>query len=179
MNIQLKCHRCKQWKLAIFDGYEKNKQELNKKYLDDKGNVWSSSTECPTCVQERKEKHGRRLKKARQQKQIINGKIARSLRRRLSKVVKRLFLFKSNSAVKDLGCSIDELRIHLESKFQPGMSWTNYGEWHIDHIYPLSKVDLSNKEELLKVIHYTNLQPLWAIDNLRKGNRISEDGSPR
>ncbi len=51
------------------------------------------------------------------------------------------------------------------------MSWDNYGEWHIDHIVPLSSFDLTDKSQVNKVCHYTNLQPLWAIDNLRKGDR--------
>jgi hypothetical protein len=81
---------------------------------------------------------------------------------------------KSGSAVRDLGCSIEQLKQHLESKFQTNMSWNNYGPtgWHIDHIIPLSKFNLSIREELLKACHYTNLQPLWAIDNICKGNKL-------
>ena len=52
-------------------------------------------------------------------------------------------------------------------------NWENYGEWHIDHKYPLSKVDLTDREQLLRVCHYTNLQPSWAIDNRKKGNKVS------
>jgi hypothetical protein len=72
--------------------------------------------------------------------------------------------------VTDLGCSIDELKTYLESKFELDMSWDNYGRkgWHIDHIVPLCKFDLSNKVELERACHYTNLQPLWANDNLAK-----------
>jgi len=79
--------------------------------------------------------------------------------------------FKSGSAVRDLGCSISGLKLHLESKFQPDMTWDNYGEWHIDHIKPLSKFDLTDRDQLLEACHYTNLQPLWAEENLKKGNR--------
>ena len=71
----------------------------------------------------------------------------------------------------DLGCTIPELKQYLESKFQEGMTWENWGVhgWHIDHIIPLSSFDLTCREQFLKVCHYTNLQPLWAKDNLSKG----------
>jgi hypothetical protein len=70
-----------------------------------------------------------------------------------------------------LGCSIPELKTYLESKFQEGMSWENWGiyGWHIDHIIPLDAFNLTNREEFLKACHYTNLQPLWAEENLKKG----------
>lgn len=79
---------------------------------------------------------------------------------------------KSGSAVRDLGCSVDFLKTYLESLFQSGMSWDNWtlNGWHIDHISPLSSFNLSNRDELLKACHYTNLQPLWAKDNLAKSN---------
>lgn len=82
---------------------------------------------------------------------------------------------KTGSAVTDLGCSIDELSAHLESKFTDGMNWENYGKtgWHIDHIRPLSSFDLTNQEDVRKACHYTNLQPLWWQDNLSKGKRES------
>jgi len=69
-----------------------------------------------------------------------------------------------------LGCSYEELKNHLESQFVEGMSWDNRGDWHIDHIIPLSSA--MDKEGLLKLSHYTNLQPLWEKDNLEKSNKI-------
>lgn len=81
---------------------------------------------------------------------------------------------KSGSAIKDLGCSIDEFVKHIESKFVDGMSWNNHGEWHLDHIMPLSSFDLENREELLKACNFTNIQPLWAFDNLSKGDKIPQ-----
>ena len=82
--------------------------------------------------------------------------------------------FKSGSAVRDLGCSIAELKIHLENQFKPGMTWDNHSfeGWHVDHIIPLSKFNLTNKTELLEACHYTNLQPMWAFDNMSKGARV-------
>lgn len=96
-------------------------------------------------------------------------KLKRNLRSRLNKAIKHNN--KSGSAVNDLGCSIDFLKQYLESKFLPSMSWENYGRsgWHIDHIRSLNSFNLNNRQELLKACHYSNLQPLWAKDNLSKG----------
>ena len=72
-----------------------------------------------------------------------------------------------------LGCSVDEFRKHLESRFSDGMSWNNYGlrGWHIDHIVPISIIDLTDPCEVARVCHYTNMQPLWAKDNIAKRNK--------
>lgn len=80
---------------------------------------------------------------------------------------------KSGKTIELLGCTPQELKLHLQSKFRDGMTWKNHGKlWHIDHIYPLSKADLSNLKELKRVCHYSNLQPLLAVENMKKGNRI-------
>lgn len=78
-----------------------------------------------------------------------------------------------SSLLKLLGCTYEEFKRHMESKFIRGMSWENYGKygWHVDHIKPLSAFDLSKGDELKKAWHYTNLQPLWAEDNLSKGTK--------
>lgn len=89
------------------------------------------------------------------------------LRTRIGKIVVRKQ--KAGSAIKDLGCSYSKFVSHIESKFKDGMSWKNYGKWHIDHIKPLKLFNLSNREEFLKACHYTNLQPLWASENCSKG----------
>ena len=96
-------------------------------------------------------------------------RLAQNLRVRLVMAIRR---GRSASAVRDLGCSIEEFKAYLEAKFQPGMTWENYGSaWHIDHIRPLGNYDLSNREILLQLVHYTNLQPLWAADNQKKSNK--------
>lgn len=94
-----------------------------------------------------------------------------NLRRRLSLAIVACGKNKSHGTQKLLGCSWQELKIYIEGQFQVGMTWDNYGEWHIDHIRPCSSFDLTNQEEQSKCFHYTNLQPLWAKDNLIKGAR--------
>jgi len=65
----------------------------------------------------------------------------------------------------------------LESLFQDGMTRENHGMWHIDHITPCTAFDLTDSEQQKKCFHYTNLQPLWAIDNMRKSNKIIHGGA--
>ena len=65
-----------------------------------------------------------------------------------------------------VGCSPDELKEHIQSKFIEGMCWENHGEWHIDHVVPLASA--KTEDEIYKLNHYSNLQPLWKIDNLKK-----------
>lgn len=86
---------------------------------------------------------------------------------------------KSESTLSLLGCSINYLKEYLESKFQQGMTWDNYGEWHIDHIKPCSAFDLSDPVQQKECFAYTNLQPLWAIDNLKKAYKYEEKKSNR
>jgi hypothetical protein len=92
------------------------------------------------------------------------------LRNRLNNSLKVKKWQKNTHFSKYIGCSKEELKKHLESQFQEGMNWENQGKWHMDHIIPLSSA--KTEQELYKLCHYTNLQPLWAKDNLSKGNKI-------
>ena len=107
-----------------------------------------------------------------QRKNNLQLKIKDSLRNRFSRALQRNT--KSGSAVRDLGCTIEEFKTYLESKFQPDMNWDNWSRdgWHIDHIKPLASFDLTDRKQLLEACHYTNLQPLWAKDNLSKSDKI-------
>lgn len=98
----------------------------------------------------------------------LNFKLRKNLRTRISVALQRNF--KSGSAIQDLGCTIEELKLYLELKFKKNMSWENYGlkGWHIDHIIPLCNFDLTDRKQFLKACHYTNLQPLWWEENLSK-----------
>jgi hypothetical protein len=102
----------------------------------------------------------------------FNHRIAAVLRVRIHDVLKGKTKHEGTKSL--LGCSIAELRNKLQSKFQPGMNWENHGQngWHIDHILPCSSFDLTTIEEQRKCFHFSNLQPLWATDNRRKGAKI-------
>lgn len=80
---------------------------------------------------------------------------------------------KSVSTRELIGCDIADLMRHLESKFKPRMAWNNYGirGWHIDHIRPCSSFNLLNENELRTCFHFSNLQPLWAAENIRKKDK--------
>jgi hypothetical protein len=71
-----------------------------------------------------------------------------------------------------LGCSADTLREHIEQQFENGMTWGNYGKWHVDHIMPCALFDFTKKEDQQKCFHCTNLQPLWASENLSKSDKV-------
>jgi hypothetical protein len=101
-----------------------------------------------------------------------NYKIAKNLRRRLNEFVNSGKAVKLESAVSFIGCTVDELKIHLSGQFTEGMSWENYGEWHIDHIIPCAAFNLVEEDHQRKCFHYSNLQPLWARDNITKGSKV-------
>lgn len=80
--------------------------------------------------------------------------------------------YKKNSRTEQiLGCDYETFKSHIESKFTEGMNWQNRGEWHVDHVVPISFA--ASEEQLLKLNHYTNLQPLWEAQNLEKSDKLS------
>jgi len=138
---------------------------------------------CKDCVKKYQEKNKESISKYRNEYKPIRNKM-RSERRKKDINYKILENYRGRvwSALKGrdkskktrdlIGCDIVFLREYLESKFTEGMSWDNYGQWHIDHIIPCSFFDLSDLEQQKKCFNYQNLQPLWAKDNLLKSNKI-------
>jgi hypothetical protein len=96
--------------------------------------------------------------------------IKATIRTRIYKFLSVKNIKKTSKTFDIIGCSPIELKEHLERQFTDNMSWGNRSLWHIDHIIPLSIA--KTEEEIYKLCHYTNLQPLWAEDNLKKGNKI-------
>jgi hypothetical protein len=127
----------------------------------------------------RREHYQKNLSEKREKKRIyektlkqkdLKSRVIANIRTRIWHVIKN----KTIGSIELTGCPIEQLILYIESKFQSGMNWDNYGKygWHIDHIIPLSSFNLSNPDELRTACHYTNLQPLWASDNLCKGSKI-------
>lgn len=165
--------------------YRKNYTEYNKIYQKE----WhKQNLEKHTLLQKEwyinnKDKHSKMMKewnsKNKDKVNAINRekckdpahKAKKNLRRRILHVLKNNT--KSASTIELLGCSIEEFMIYMENKFLDGMSWDNHGVhgWHIDHIKPCASFDLTDPEQQKKCFNYTNLQPLWAKDNLKKSNK--------
>lgn len=99
-------------------------------------------------------------------------KLKINYRNRLKDIFRDYGYVKNNASIDYLGCDIEFLKGHLESQFTDGMNWDNKGYygWHIDHIIPLSTA--KTEEEIYKLFHYTNLQPLWGKDNMSKGSKL-------
>ena len=100
-------------------------------------------------------------------KRLLNNKLRRNVHKiKIDSYTKKSLQF--------LGCTIDQFKLYIESQFKEGMSWSNYGfyGWHIDHKLPISSFDLTKDEDIIKCFHYTNLQPLWAAENLLKRDKI-------
>lgn len=99
-------------------------------------------------------------------------KLSHNIRSLISNSIKKMNFLKSKKTQSILGCSFEEFKSYIESQFQEGMSWENQGDWHLDHKTPISWA--KSEEMVLELNHYTNFQPLWAKDNLSKGNKWSD-----
>lgn len=129
--------------------------------------------------QKNKEKIKARIRE--RYKNDLNYRMANKLRSRFGGELRKYIngmQYKRESAIDLLGCTIKEFISYLEIKFKTGMNWDNYGSngWHIDHVIPCSAFDLTLEENRKKCFHYTNLQPLWAKENYKKGNKNVTDG---
>jgi len=166
--------KCKNYQIKNKDRYknqqkEKNKEKKFKKILKDFHNETTGEKEFwniykKNCVQEN---YNRWL-----EKDNINYKIAHCLRNRVRCALYNNGTNKSVSTINLLGCNIKQLKKYLEKQFKTGMSWDNHSKWHIDHIKPCASFDLREKKEQLKCFHFTNLQPLWALENRQKSDKI-------
>lgn len=177
------CTKCRK-KQNYINNNGKFRARLVRKTLEEKNLIkkeaskrWYANNKCkikkPTAEYKKKKQKEWYDKRGREYYQTryitdLNFRLRTILRSRLNCAIKNNQ--KAGSAVNDLGCSIEELKGHLESKFTDKMNWDNYGTyWEIDHINGLAQFNLSNEEEFKKACHYTNLQPLPITENRSKG----------
>lgn len=104
----------------------------------------------------------------------LNYKIHCKLGSRMSNAIKRHSGVKAAKTMELIGCTVIMVRAHLESLFKPGMSWENYGKWHVDHIIPCAEFDLRQPEQQLACFNWKNLQPLWGAENIAKGAKYQK-----
>lgn len=153
--------------------YAKNNKEKLKKYHQKyyKENKEEMQKNMKIAYEKNKKVWNKKAakKKKEQMKYDLQLYMKEVLRSRISMAIKYYKGIKSCSALDLLGADIETVRKHLENQFREGMTWENHGKWHIDHIVPCCKFNLTKEEEQQKCFHYTNLQPLWAYENLSKG----------
>ena len=120
----------------------------------------------------RKSEKGKEVVKRYRAKEDV--KIRLKIRGNISKIFRRLEITKDKTSFKYLGCTIQTFKKHIEAQFKPGMSWGNHGVhgWHFDHIIPVTSFNLNLKSEREKCNNYKNFQPMWAIENIRKSNKV-------
>lgn len=147
------------------------KRKLKKSEAEERFKQKHGLTRTALYYRRYKEKNGISYETTRR-KNCKKRKLATCLRGRLNKALESKRWHKNTNFSNYIGCSKEELVIYLESKFQDGMTWDNHTKdgWHIDHIIPLSSA--TTDKELYKLCHYTNLQPLWATDNLKKRSKL-------
>ena len=144
-------------------GWHKRYRNDNKKIVKFRKDRWKSKNLDKYNAYQRDYHHKR--------KEIdINYRLLKLMRSRMSIALKNNY--KSGKTMDLTGCTMEFLRSHLESKFEDGMSWDNYGVWHIDHIIACANFDMSDPEQQKICFHYTNLQPMWGEHNIKKGARL-------
>lgn len=118
----------------------------------------------------------KRIRSKKQHKDLpLHERVSASIRAAIAYHLKNASIKKDFKTFERLGYSKEDLINHLQSKFSKGMNFDNYGEWHIDHIIPVSWFDLSDPYQFKQCWRLSNLQPKWAKDNMSKGNRFSEN----
>ena len=143
--------------------YQKQYREQNKERVNERQKQWQKQNNARIREMERLNS-----KKRRDTDPLY--KMTRTIRSLMYNSIKKQGYSKRSKTYKILGCDFETFKKHIERQFTKGMNWNNHGEWHYDHIIPISSAQ--TEEEVIKLNHYTNFQPLWAEDNLRKSNKI-------
>ena len=164
--------------LSVDKKKERMRQYMKKKRKDPEFNKSERKKERERNKERRKtdpeyRKKINKKKYERRKKKMENDPVYRfkvKIRKRIRSILKDRGYTKKSKTHEILGISYEEFNLHMERQFVKGMTWDNYGEWHIDHIIPLATAIC--EDDVIRLNHYTNLQPLWAEDNIRKGSKI-------
>lgn len=136
--------------------YEKNKPAIRKQRAEYR----KANRDAIRVQQMKRQRERRRTDKTFALITALRHRMTNALAGKASKAARTIEL---------LGCTGAEAMAHIERQFKPGMSWDNRREWHVDHIKPLAKFDMTDPAQQRQAFHYTNLQPLWASENMAKG----------
>ncbi len=154
--------------------YNKEYKSLNKEKVSDYNKKWMKERYhiYKEWVSNNRERVNEIKRKHELNKKSNNEiyKLTRIVRNSIRSSIKSLNFKKKNKTEEIIGCSMEYFSIYIQSTFSDGMTFENYGQWHLDHIIPISKA--KTYEDAIILNHYTNFQALWAIDNLRKYNKI-------
>lgn len=163
---KIKVHRTEYYKNNKKEILEKRKTSYlsNKDVVIMRSNIWYKNNK-QQCLVTRSKNNKKRYDSD------YTYRLKKNMRSRVNLALKGQN--KGGSTESLVGCSTEYLKSYLESKFVEGMGWENRSKWHIDHIRPCSSFDLSDPEQQKLCFHYTNLQPLWAKDNLKKSNKLN------
>jgi hypothetical protein len=147
--------------------YDKNRKKRN----EYRSNYYQKNRE-KILEQNKKQNEINKINRKKRYNENPLFKLKHILSCRLRDTLKFKGLEKNKTHNNVIGCTPEFLKEHIEKQFKEGMNWDNYGfyGWHIDHIIPLSSA--KTEEEIYKLCHHTNLQPLWAKENLSKGRKI-------
>ena len=188
------CKKCVNEHNAIYkkENKEKNK-ECNKKYylknIDERkmySEQYRQEHKSQIAVRQKIYNDVNKVKLNEYQKQYskerritdVNFKLKTTFRNRIRTAIKAQYGNKAHKSIELLGCTIDVAKKHIETQWTEGMSWENHGrgkgKWQIDHIIPCDAFDLTNPTQQKECFNYSNLQPLWQIDNIKKSNKIVE-----
>lgn len=168
-NLKAVCKTCLKLYAQTEDGKKKQAARAKRYYDKNAALILEKGKEWRNKNRDRYNKHRREYFASNP-----NAVIRRNLRTRIYHAIMNQSTAKSSRTLDLIGCSVYKLMEHLESLFDEEMSWDNYGDWHIDHIKPCAKFDLTIPENQRKCFNYQNLQPLWAADNMRKKDKWTE-----
>ena len=159
-------HCCRAWRKKYRENNREKKRACDKKYYEN--NPEKKRAYVKKYRENNRDKARAYLK--RRYDTDIKFRTKTLLRTRIKDALKKKK--KSSRSMELIGCSIQHFMKHIEKQFVPGMTWENHGEWHIDHMIPCASFDLEDPEQQRRCFHYTNQQPLWAAENISKGDKI-------